>query len=278
MNPALTNPTIICITNHKGGVGKTTSTANIADALARQQQRVLVMDLDPQFNLTSMLVRSNMEPATTVAHILKGAERDAAELFTRAIITETTIPNVHLVPSNLDLEVVAVNLRTHSFTSPAIYLRRRIRSIADQYDFILIDTPPSLGFLTMNSLAAATHVIVPFEAGDSFGMRGVNHLLDQIDAIRDPSINPELTLLGAIINGHDGREGAHAVVDAQITKNFNVLGRVPRSAALQRGNVTRMTILQADRSSTAAREVVRITAQILERCGTSRRTPEEAAA
>lgn len=259
-----------CISNHKGGVGKTTCVAAVADALAREKQNVLVIDMDPQFNLTMMLIGDNVEPATTMADLLLGAEESAFDIFAKAVVTETSIPGVHIVPSSLEMDYVANTLRLNTLTSPALYLRRRLRAFADQYDFILIDTPPSLNLLTMNALASADQVIIPFLSGDKSGLKGVNNLMRSLNDIRDPSINPTLNVLGAVITGFDGREVAHVTTEAAIGNSFKILARVPRSALLQRGALANQTILQADRTSKASREYVNLAAHLMDTCGVAR--------
>lgn len=257
----------IAIANHKGGVGKTTSTATLADALARQGQRVLIMDMDPQANLTTLLIGDHVEPAITMANLLIEKESMALEIFGQGIVRETTITGVSLMPSGLELDYVANELRLNAFTSPVLYLKRRVSHIEDQFDFILIDTPPTMNLLTMNALGAADKLIVPFLAGDKMGLSGVVNLLRSIEQIKDPSNNPDLEILGAVITGYDGREHAHRTTDLVIEKTFNILGRVPRSAKVQRGALARKTILSEDRTSRAAREYVKIAADILEGLG-----------
>ncbi len=260
-------PSRVCIANHKGGVGKTTSTVTIADALAREKKRVLVIDMDPQMNLTQFLIGEDTIPEVTMATILAARESEAAALLAKGIIDKTSVPGVSLLPSCLSLEYVANEMRISALTSPAMYLRRRLAHLEDRFDVILIDCPPSLGLMMMNALASADFLIVPFMAGDRHGLRGVSNLIHSIDQILDDSINPNLKTLGAIIVGHDGRETAHEVTEAIISRDFRVLAKIARSAATQKGALGGRTIIQEDRSSKAAREYVRFSQDLLEMIG-----------
>lgn len=258
---------VICFANHKGGVGKTTSTATIADALARQGQRVLVIDMDPQANVTKTLIGDDVIPAVTTATLLLEKEAVAADVFAQGIVRNTSVEGVDLMPGSLDLDYVANELRLSSLTSPALYLRRRLTQIRDHYAFILIDTPPSMNLLTMNALGAADKLIIPFLAGDKMGLAGVGNLGRSIEQIMDASINPGLEILGAIITGYDGRERAHKATDEVISDAFKVLGRVQRSSSVQRGALLQKTVLAEDRNSRAAREYVQIAADLMTACG-----------
>lgn len=258
---------VICFANHKGGVGKTTSTATVADALARHGQRVLVIDMDPQANVTKALIGDDVMPAITTATLLLEKESVANEVFARGIVANTNVEGVDLLPGSLDLDYVANELRLSSLTSPALYLRRRLTQIREQYAFILIDTPPSMNLLTMNALGAADKLIIPFLAGDKMGLAGVVNLGRSIEQIKDESINPGLEILGAIITGYDGRERAHKATDEVISNAFKVLGRVQRSSSVQRGALLQKTVLSEDRNSRAAREYVQIAADLMTACG-----------
>lgn len=264
-----TTPPRICIANHKGGVGKTTSTVTIADALAREKKRVLVIDMDPQTNLTQFLIGKEVIPEITMASLLSARESEAAALLSKGIIDKTSVPGVSILPSSLSLEYVSNEMRNSALTSPAMYLRRRLAHLEDRFDVILLDCPPSLGLMMMNALAASDYLIIPFLAGDRHGLTGVSNLIHSIEQIRDDSINPDLKTLGAIINGHDGRENAHEVTEAVIAQDFRILAKIPRSASTQKGALGGRTIIQEERTSKAAREWVRFSQELLTMIGNS---------
>ena len=185
--------TIIAIANQKGGVGKTTTTANLGASLAELGQRVLLVDLDPQGNLTAAF---GVKADSSIADALL----DRARPLPVVIIENSQHPGVSLVPSAIALATAEAALMAK--LGREMRLRDQIQAIADRFDFILIDTPPSLGLLTINSLVAAQVVIVPTEAR-FFSIQGLQMLQDSISETL--YLNASLKVMGILLSKIDTR-------------------------------------------------------------------------
>lgn len=257
----------IVFANHKGGCGKTTSTLNVADGLSREGFSVLVIDMDPQSNTTRMLIGlDGIQPTTNIKDVLLA--KDGKEAIKTAIIYQTAIRNVHLIPSTLRLAAIENELlRVSTLRSPCTYLRKCLPAIEENYDFCLIDVPPALSTLTGNALFAANYVIVPFSAGDRYGFEGVTDLVAYIRDAQEQDVNPELSILGAVVLNFNTQEIAHAMTERAISDHFDVLGKIPRSAAIQKSSIEGKTVLQAERGSAAARAFVQLTRTLVEKTG-----------
>lgn len=187
---------IIAMCNQKGGVGKTTTAINLGAALAEYGRKVLVADFDPQGAATIGLGINALDLETTVYDLLLSGNPD-----TKSAICHTVVPNLDVLPANIDLSAAEVQLVNEVARESA--LARVLRPVADEYDVILIDCQPSLGLLTINALTAAHGVIVPV-ATEFFALRGVALLVDTIETVRD-RINPRLKLDGIVPTMVDSR-------------------------------------------------------------------------
>ncbi|MGV8966625.1 MAG: ParA family protein [Cellulomonas sp.] len=187
---------IIALCNQKGGVGKTTTTINLAAALAEYGRRVLVVDFDPQGAASVGLGVSPHELDLTVYNLLM--ERSAS---IHDIICSTGIANLDLLPANIDLSAAEVQLVGEVARESA--LSRVLRPVLDDYDVILVDCQPSLGLLTVNALTAAHGVLIPLEC-EFFALRGVALLVETIEKVRD-RLNPRLEVDGILATMYDSR-------------------------------------------------------------------------
>ncbi len=196
---------IITIANQKGGVGKTTTAINLATALAAIGKRALLIDLDPQGNASTGL----------------GVDRDNREVSSYDVLTEassiteaamaTAVPNLSLIPSTLDL--LGLEMEIAGATGRAYRLRDALhfhQVETPQFDFVLIDCPPSLNLLTINAMAAADSILVPLQC-EFFALEGLSQLLQTVEQVRD-SLNPTLDLHGIVLTMYDGRNNLAAQV------------------------------------------------------------------
>jgi chromosome partitioning protein len=202
--------TVACA-NQKGGVGKTTTVVNLASLLAISGDRVLLVDLDPQGNATSGLGidRASLE-RSTYDGIMDGV--DLVDL-----ITQGTSPGVDVVPSAIALAGAEVELA--SSASRERRLRTALAGIADRYDVVFIDCPPSLGLLTVNALTAADAVLIPLQC-EYYALEGLTQLLATIDLVRD-HLNPRLAIDGVVLTMADARTNLSADVEAEARRHLD---------------------------------------------------------
>ena len=215
----------IAVVNHKGGVGKTTTAINLGAWLALEGYSVLVVDMDPQANATTGLGVDPRRVSSSSYQILVGGSpiEDAIE--------PTAVRNLFCVPSTIDLAGAEIELVT-AF-SRELRLRKALESLEDEFDFVLIDCPPSLGLLTVNSLAGATEVVVPIQC-EYYALEGLGQLLKNINLIQT-NLNPELSLCGIVLTMYDGRTRLSEQVAKEVRAHFpgKVFSTViPRSVRL----------------------------------------------
>jgi chromosome partitioning protein len=195
---------IIAITNQKGGVGKTTTAINLSACLAIAEKRTLLVDIDPQANATSGMGLDKAELERSVYDLLLDANR-----FDEIVI-KTSLKYLDLLPSNINL--VAAELELVERDGRETRLAAKLAEVADRYDFILVDCPPSLGLLTVNALAAADQVLIPIQA-EYYALEGLSQLLDTIRLVQE-RLNSRLEIGGILITMYDSRLNlARQVVD-----------------------------------------------------------------
>jgi len=200
---------IVSLANQKGGVGKTTSAINLGASLAACERNVLLIDLDPQANATSGLGIGKNEEKSMYPVLTDG-------MNIREVIRPTELPNFHLAPSSVDL--VAAELELSDAIGREFHLRRALQDVAKEYDYVLIDSPPSLGLLTINGLTAAHAVLVPMQC-EYFAIEGVAQLVNTIDRVRD-LLNPALEIEGIALTMYDERVNLARQVSEEVRKHF----------------------------------------------------------
>lgn len=200
----------ISICNQKGGTGKTTTTINLSAALAELDKRILVIDADPQGNSTSGLGVNKNELKYSVYDLLlhKAAIRD--------ILLPNVFPNLSLLPCNINLTGAEIELV--GALSRETRLKKSLETIKDEYDFIFIDSPPSLGLLTLNALVASDSILIPIQC-EFYALEGVSQLLNTLNLIRD-GLNPNLAVEGALLTMADYRTNLTTEVIKEIKTYF----------------------------------------------------------
>lgn len=233
---------IISIVNQKGGVGKTTTTVNLSAYLAQHGEKVLVIDLDPQGNATSGYGFDKNLLETSVYDLLVN------DTPISDVIQSTNREKIDMCPTNINLAGAEVELV--SAMSRETILKRAVETISENYDFILIDCPPSLGLLTLNALAASTDVIVPIQ-GEYYALEGLTQLIDTINLVRK-HLNPTIGIFGVVITMFDGRTQLTRQVTEEVRKYFGekVFNTViPRNIRLAEAPSYGKTIVEYDPKS-----------------------------
>lgn len=202
--------TVVAIANQKGGVGKSTTAINLGAGLAFQGERVLIIDLDPQGNTSSGLGVDQSTIDTSTYDVLV----DGIAIVD--VLEPTSVHGLHVVPATIELAGAEIELV--SMFSRELRLKQALPEAVEEYDFILIDCPPSLGLLTINGLAAADEVLIPIQC-EYYALEGVSQLTRNIDLVKG-SLNPKLVVEGVVLTMFDGRTTLAADVVEQVRSHF----------------------------------------------------------
>ncbi len=250
---------IICIANQKGGVGKTTTTVNLSSALAQLGKKVLVIDMDPQGNASSGLgIKKHEAEEKNIYHVLIGESTLDQVMFT------TTTENLSIATANPDL--VGAEIELVDMPQREYRLKAAIHTVADRFDYILIDCPPSLGLLTLNSLAAANSFLVPLQC-EYYALEGLSQLLNTAGLVKK-GINPLLHIEGILLTMFDKRNNlSHQVVEEIKThfkdKVFNAI--IPRNVRLSEAPSHGVSIFGYDPRSIGALMYLELAKEITQR-------------
>ena len=248
---------ILAIANQKGGVGKTTTSVNLAACLGAKKQRVLLVDSDPQGNASSGFGIQKSELPATIYDVLLG-NASAAEA------TVHTDYKVDVVPANINLAGAEVELV--SAISRETRLKKALDAVRDAYDYILIDCPPSLGLLTLNALAAADAVLLPIQC-EYYALEGVAQLMNTITLVRD-NLNPDLAVSGVVLTMYDGRTKLAQDVVSEVQKNFGDIAYrtlIPRNVRLSEAPSYGQPVIYYDKHSKGAQVYKELAKEMLKR-------------
>lgn len=232
---------IIAIANQKGGVGKTTTAVNLAAALAQVPRRVLLVDMDPQGNATMASGVDKRELENSACEVLL-AECPAASVVVKSP------EGFDLLPGNIDLTAAEIRLMDEPAREQR--LKTALAPLRDQYDYLIIDCPPSLSLLTLNALAAADGVIVPMQC-EYFALEGLTSLMDTINALKG-KLNPQLEIDGIVRTMFDVRNNLANAVSGELTRHFGdkvFRSIIPRNVRLAEAPSHGQSIVGYDRSS-----------------------------
>lgn len=249
---------ILTLANQKGGVGKTTTAVNLAAFLGKKKKKVLVIDLDPQGNATSGLGVDKGELETTIYDVLVNEEPIADAVW------ESSAENVSICPTNINLagaEIELVNVMSREQV-----LKEALKPIVDDYDYILIDCPPSLSILTINALTASNGIIIPIQ-GEYYALEGLTQLVDTINIVKK-KLNKNLSILGVVLTMFDRRTQLTRQVEEEVSnyfgdKVFNT--HIPRNVRLAEAPSHGVAILDYDKNSKGAKAYESLAAEVIKR-------------
>lgn len=247
---------IIAILNQKGGVGKTTTTINLAAYWAKMGKRVLIVDADPQGNATSGLGVDKMATSVTTYQLMLG------QTTVSQAAVETSNEGVSIVPANNNLATVEIELA--DMTGRERKLRDALQALS--YDIILIDCPPALGLITVNALVAADLLLIPVQA-EYYALEGLGQLLEVFRRVKQ-SVNPQIRLLGIAVTMYDSRTSLSDQVVEQLQKHFGEFvfeTKIPRNVRLAEAPSYGRPISEHDKWSKGARAYKQLAKEIWER-------------
>lgn len=249
---------VISLFNQKGGVGKTTTAVNLSACLSKMGKKVLGIDLDPQSNFTSGLDidRSTLESSTydIIVNGYKGED----------VVIHTSVKNLDLIPSSIDLASAEIEIA--NMAKRETILKRSIKDIIDNYDYVIIDCAPSLGLLPINALCASNSVLIPIQC-EYYALEGVSQLMNTINLVKK-GINPKLKVEGVLLTMFDNRTNLSMQVVEEVKRFFGKKVYdtiIPRNIRLAEAPSFGQTIIDYDISSKGAKAYINLAKELVEK-------------
>ena len=249
---------IIAVANQKGGVGKTTTSINLAACLAEKGKKVLAVDMDPQGNLTSGLGVDKDSVEKSIYELIIG------EVDIKEVINKEVLENLDIIPTSIDLSAAEIELI--GVDDKEYILRNAIDQVKDQYDFVIIDCPPSLSMLTINAMTTADSVIVPIQC-EYYALEGLSQLIHTVELVKD-RLNSKLEIEGVVFTMYDARTNLSLQVVENVKDNLqqNIYTTIiPRNIRLAEAPSYGLPINKYDPKSTGAESYMRLADEVIER-------------
>lgn len=249
---------IIAVANQKGGVGKTTTSINLAACLAEKGKKVLAVDMDPQGNLTSGLGVDKDSVEKSIYELIIG------EVDIKEVINKEVLENLDIIPTSIDLSAAEIELI--GVDDKEYILRNAIDQVKDQYDFVIIDCPPSLSMLTINAMTTADSVIVPIQC-EYYALEGLSQLIHTVELVKD-RLNSKLEIEGVVFTMYDARTNLSLQVVENVKNNLNQTiykTIIPRNVRLAEAPSHGLPINYYDGKSTGAESYRLLAEEVMHR-------------